>query len=202
VTGRLRGPSRWVYLLIFLVLLGVALIIQGATVHKIGFGPISVEFGKDEPGGTGGGNPWSSINFPTDIFGGVFGGSQDFSKAKRVTGSWKQQKSTLTVEVTQVENQDGFLRLHLKVTNGSADKMSLKIFGDSFIAVDNEGQTHGAGFSSWPDFVPANGLVTGTINLVDKVSDSATTLNISFSIILGEFAPEGGITVRGVPVPH
>jgi hypothetical protein len=201
VAGRSRGPSSWVYLLIFLGLLGVALIIQGATVHKIGIGPLSVEFDKVEPGGSGGSDAKPVVNFPTNVFG-VFGGSRDFTRAKSVTGSWRQRQGALTVEVTQVENQDGFIRLHLKVTNDSADKMSLKIFGGSFSALDNVEQTHGAGFSDWPDFVPANGLVTGTIDLIDKVSDSATRLDISFAIILGEFAPDSGITVRGIAVPH
>jgi hypothetical protein len=190
-----------VYLLIFLVLLSVALIIQSATVHRIGIGPLSVEFDKAGPGGSGGGNSGPSINFPMDVLGGVFGGSRDFSTAKSVTGSWKQRQGELTVEVTQVDNQDGFLRLHAKVTNGSAAMISFHLFGGSFTAVDNTGQAHEPWFSAWPESVSANELVTGTIDLFDKVADSATKLNISFSMISGSFAPDE-ITVRGIPIPH
>jgi len=206
VTGRLRGPSTWVYLWIFLVLLAVALTIQGATVHKLGIGPLSVEFDKADPAGSGGSDPKPSINFPPGgvggVFGDIFGGSRDFSRAKRVTGSWKRRQGALTLEVTQVENQDGFVRLHLKATNGSADAMSLKLFGDSFTAVDDTEQTHTAGFSKWPDFVPANGLATGTIDLIDKVADSATKMDISFAIIIGSFDAPNGIRVQGIPIPR
>lgn len=206
MTDRLRGPSTWVYLSIFVVLLAVALIIQGATVHKLGIGPLSVEFDKTEPAGSSSSDPKPFINFPPSGFGGVFGdifgGSRDFSKAKSITGSWKQRQGPLTLEVTQVENQDGFVRLHLKATNGSADAMSLKLFGDSFTAVDNAEQTHTAGFSKWPDFVPANGLVTGTVDLIDKVADSATKMDVSFAIITGSFDAPNGIGVRGIPIPR
>ncbi len=199
MTGRQSsGPSMWVFFWIFLALLVVALIIQGATVHKIGFGPLSIEFDKSQPGGSGGGNPGSSIDFPA----GIFGGSRDFSRAKGVTGSWKQRQGELTVEVTQVDNQDGFLRLHAKVTNGSPAAMVLPLFG-RFTAVDNADQTHDPDVrsSAWHDSVPANGFVTGTINLTDKVIDSATKLKISFTVVFGQFAPSG-ITVQDIPVPH
>jgi hypothetical protein len=204
VTGQLRDRSAWVYLLIFLALVAVAMIIQGATVHKIGIGPLSVEFDRSGSGRSDDGDTGPHISFPTDILRGILGGSQDFSKAKSITGSWRQRQGGLTVEVTQVDNQDGFVRLHVKVINDDAESLTLPLYGGQFSAVDNVNKTHDAGFSEWHETVPAHALTTNTVDLGDKVDASATRLDIAFPTIIGSvnFAYDSGISIRHIPIPH
>lgn len=200
MTGVIDQPKGRIYLLIFLALVTVA-IIQGATVHKVGIGPLSVEF---EKSGSGDDDTGWNITLPTDILGGILGGSQDFSKAKSVTGSWKATTGALSVEVIQVDNQDGFLRLHTKVVNDDTQSLTLPLYAEQFIAVDDAGKTHEAGFSEWHETVPAHGLTTNMIYLKDKVDPSATQLKISFPTIIGsvDFAYDSGISIRQIPIPH
>jgi hypothetical protein len=202
VTGKLSDRGWWVYLLIFLVLLVVAMVIQGATVHKIGIGPLSVEFDKTKSDGSSNDNSNSFIDFPTKILGGILGGSRDFSRAKSIAGSWKQREGKLTMEITRVENQDGFLRVHVNVINNGATSLVLPLYGGSFTATDNMHKAHDPGLSAWHESIPPNEIVTSTIDLSDKVDDLTTRLDISFSIILGDFAYSDGIAVRGIPIPH
>jgi hypothetical protein len=105
--------------------------------------------------------------------------------------------------VTQVDNQGGHIRLHAKATNNSDAAMNLPLFG-YFNASDNTGVTYQASIanSEWPASVGANGSVTGTIELQNTIPTSAANLAITFTVVFGQFAPQGGITVQGIKVPH
>jgi hypothetical protein len=200
----MESARRWWTLLgIFVAVAVVALLIQGLTVHKIGFGPLSIEFDspkQDQP--RGGTVPGGGFTVPTDN---PFGGQADFAGAKSTTGTWRKQQGKLTLAVTQVENKDGNIRLHAKVTNGSTGQMSLPLF-KNFVSTDDTGTTYEAvvsGLSSgWHDTVPASGSVTGTVDLSGKVADPVRSLTVSFSTVYGQFAPQQGITVTGIPVPR
>ena len=185
----------------FFAVLVIIALIQGLVVHKIGFGPLSVEFGSSEtvPGtpSTAGG-PGSGPGPQPDAK------ETDFDKAKSVTGSWKKTNGTLTLEVVRVDQQDGRIRLTVKARNTGGNAINLPLFGN-FVATDDTSRTYDARFgpdTEWPQNVPGGQTVTGPIDLDGTVGDGARKLSISFSIILGFNAPFGSITVPGIPIPR
>jgi hypothetical protein len=185
----------------FFGVLVVIALIQGLTVHKIGFGPLSVEFDKGSTSGSGGGGgPGPGGPQLPDP-----GDGDDFSEAKSVTGSWKKTSGPLTIEVIKVEAQDGRVKLTAKARNTAKDSLTLPLF-KNFVATDNTGKTYEAevGFNEeWHQDVPSGQTVTGAIELSDKVADGATKLTISFSTVFGSLdAPRGGVSVSGIPIPR
>jgi hypothetical protein len=166
-------------------------------VHKIGFGPLSVEFDRPQETQQKGG-----FTLPSNI--NIGGGTADFTGAKSQTGNWRKVQGKLALAVTQVENKDGSIRLHAKATNSSSAQMTLPLF-KNFVATDNTGKTYEPVMSmneGWHDTVPAGGTVSGTVDLGEKVGDPARSLTVSFSIVYGQFAPQQGITLTGIPVPR
>lgn len=192
---RRRTDHRWwTGLAVFLGLVFVALVIQGLTVQKIGFGPLSIEFG--ERAKSGGGTNGGGGSAPDDL---------PFDQAKTVTGSWKTTKGKVTLEVVEVEQQDGWVRVTARVRNGGGNAVNLPLFGN-FVASDNTDSGYGpriAGLDTgWTPDVPAGQTLRGMIILDKQVPPGAKTLTVSFTHVLGFGAPSGGITVSGVPVPR
>jgi len=121
--------------------------------------------------------------------------------AHAIAGQWSQQSGPLTLIISRVDRSGSSLRLRMKAINNSAAEIVLPLF-DDFVATDNTGQTyHSIDSSPWTENVPSGGFVTGTIILDRAPSASARRLAISFSTVYGEYAPDGGITIRGVPIP-
>jgi hypothetical protein len=119
------------------------------------------------------------------------------------TGDWSHQNGKLKLAISRVDLQGGVLHLHMKAINDSAAEMNLPLYGN-FVATDNSGVTYTADAfgSDWSGTVPSGGFITGIVNLVGTPSASAKTLKVSFTDIYGQYAPGGGITVDGVPVPR
>lgn len=120
-----------------------------------------------------------------------------------ITGDWRQQSGQLTLAISEVDNQGSTLQLHMKAINGSAAEMDLPLYG-YFVATDDNGKTYTSEIdnSSWATTVPANGFITGIVVLSGAPSASAKTLAVSFTTVFGQYAPGGGITVSGIPIPQ
>ena len=119
---------------------------------------------------------------------------------RSVTGHWSQQSGPLTLVVSRVDRLAGSLRLRMKAINNSAAAMDLSVF-DNFVATDNTGRTYRASNSSLDLSVPSHGFATATVSLNQAPSMSATRLAVSFTTVYGQYAPDGGITIHGVPIP-
>jgi hypothetical protein len=201
-------------------------VIQGATVQEIGFGPFTVSFGKpnsgnasgnnngSQPSGNGSGNNAGNGtgNGAGNGTGGSGNGSGDGSGTgsnpvsgdATISGNWSGTRGSVVVAVTQVDVQQGHLRLHIKVTNNGSDAIDLPLFGYCN-ATDDKDTTYNADpqASSMPEFnAPANGFVTGIIELSPTVTAGATTLKLNFTQIFGFGSPGGGVSVSGIPIPH
>jgi hypothetical protein len=107
----------------------------------------------------------------------------------------------LKLVISQVDFQGGVLQLHIKAINDSAAEMELPLYGN-FVATDNSGATYTADAfgSDWAGTVPAGGFITGIVNLAKTPPASAKTLDVSFATVYGQYSPDGGITVHGVPI--
>lgn len=120
---------------------------------------------------------------------------------RTITGNWSQQNGPLTLAISEVDRQSASLRLHMKATNNSAAEIDLPLFG-YFVATDDTGQTYQSTDSSnWAITVPAGGFITGTVTLNRALPPNATRLNVSFTTVFGQDAPNGGITIHDVPIP-
>jgi hypothetical protein len=119
------------------------------------------------------------------------------------TGTWSQQAGSLILTITQVDIQDGVLQLHMKAVNNSAAEMDLPLYG-YFVAIDNSGASYQADSfaAGWNTSVPANESITGTINLIGLPPASAQPLSVSFTTVFGQYAPNQGITIKNIPIPH
>jgi hypothetical protein len=106
------------------------------------------------------------------------------------------------VTITETDNQDGHVQLHATIANGSAHALTLPLYGD-FVAVDDVGTTYNANSFApgWHDTVPGGSTITGTIELSELINQQAKRLDISFTTVFGESAPEGGISVKGITLP-
>jgi hypothetical protein len=177
----LSGPRQ-----VLVAMLGVAVIGLGAFVH-----PSDGDGGSGTTTTTSGHNSTTTSRQPTTT-----------STTSKSTGPWSAQRGDLTLTVTEVENQGGHLVLHASAKNDSAGTMDLPLFGN-FVATDNTGHTYqAADFSSdWPITVPSGVIVSGTIELSDLAQPGATSLDASFATVFGQFAPPGGITVKGIRLP-
>jgi len=187
-----------------LVLLGV---IQAVTAGTVGVGALSVTLrdttstaptttstsaeGDGGLDGAIGGSPTTTTEETTPS-----------AETKVLTGSWKQVRGLLTVEVTKVETQAGRVRLYLTATNASTAKMDLPIA--PITAVDNNGRKYGASLatSKWPVAVGKGATISGFIDLDQKAAANVATVEVTFAGITGQLAPTGGaVTVPGITLP-
>ncbi|MFD1148087.1 hypothetical protein [Saccharothrix hoggarensis] len=194
-----------------LVLLGV---IQAVTAGTVGVGPLSVSL-RD----TSSTAPTTRTTASDDTIGldGVVGsapssteedpapsesGAEPGLENKVVTGSWKQARGLLTVEVTKVESRGGRLKVFVTAINASTAKMDLPVASVS--AADDAKRDYRASLSTsrWPETIAKNSSINGFVELDQKVGASSTTLSLTFAGIIGQLAPTGGaVTVTGIPIP-
>ncbi|WP_077004209.1 hypothetical protein [Saccharothrix sp. ALI-22-I] len=192
-----------------LVLLGV---IQAVTAGTVGVGALSFTLGEtsstaapttprrtsDEPIGGGldgavGSSPLSSSSAEE---------APPSGETKVLTGSWKQARGLLTVEVTKVENLGGRLKVFVTAINASTSKMDLPVASVS--AVDDTQRNYGASPSTsrWPASIAKNSSINGFVELDQRVGATGTTFSLTFAGIIGQLAPTGGaVTVTGIPIP-
>ena len=190
-----------------LVLLGV---IQAVTAGTVGVGALSVNLREDK----GRPAPTTSSESPSGQ-GGLNGAlstttaessetpTSPSAETKVVTGSFKQSRGLLTVEVTKVENQGGRVKLYITAVNASTAKMDLPL--GPFKAVDDTKREYGASLatSKWPVSVAKGSSITGTVELDQAVGKAATKVDIAFNGIAGSLAPTGGaVAVPGIEIPR
>ncbi|MGW2937395.1 hypothetical protein ACWDA7_37470 [Streptomyces sp. NPDC001156] len=165
-----------------------------------------------DPGGSNGSGQQDISNSSTGQDGGDSSSGQDSGGTtgtptpvgtKTRKGSWPGQRGSLTLTVTEVENQAGRIRLHVTADNGGGETVSLPLYG-YFVVDDDTGHRYHADPNSgtWDGEVPAGGSLSGWIELEDFVQPEARWLTISFTHIFTFPAPQGGITVQGIPVPR
>ncbi|PSL51459.1 hypothetical protein B0I31_12192 [Saccharothrix carnea] len=192
-----------------LVLLGV---IQAVTAGTVGVGALS--FDLRETSSTA---PTSRTSTSDDTSGGLDGavGTAPSSPspeteeeaapgvdAKVLTGSWKQARGLLTVEVTKVENLGGRVKVFVTAINASTAKMDLPVASVS--VVDDAQRDYGASLSTsrWSGSIGKNSSINGYLELDRKVPAGSTSFSLTFSGIIGQLAPTGGaVTVPGIPIP-
>ena len=116
------------------------------------------------------------------------------------TGSFKQQRGMLTIEVTRVEAANGRVKLFVTATNASQARMTLPV--DGIAVLDDLKRTYTASSSKWEGLVTQGTTTSGTVVLDEKLGQGVNSLTLTFSSISGQFAPTGAaITVTGIPVP-
>lgn len=119
---------------------------------------------------------------------------------KVATGSFKQQRGMLTVEVTRVEAVNGRVKLFVTATNASRARMTLPV--DGIAVLDDLKRTYAASSSKWDSLVTQGGTTSGTVILDEKLGAGVNSLTLTFNSISGQFAPTGAaITVTGISVP-
>lgn len=116
------------------------------------------------------------------------------------TGSFKQQRGMLTVEVNRVEAANGRVKLFVTATNASQARMTLPVVG--IAVLDDLNRTYAASSSKWDGPVTQGTTASGTVVLDEKLGTGVNSLTLTFSSISGQFAPTGAaITVTGIPLP-
>ena len=116
------------------------------------------------------------------------------------TGSFKQQRGMLTIEVTRVEAANGRVKLFVTATNASQARMTLPV--DGIAVLDDLKRTYTASSSKWDSLVTQGTTTSGTVVLDEKLGTGVNSLTLTFSSISGQFAPTGAaITVTGIPIP-
>lgn len=116
------------------------------------------------------------------------------------TGSFKQQRGMLTIEVTRVEAANGRVKLFVTATNASQARMTLPV--DGIAVLDNLKRTYTASSSKWEGLVTQGTTTSGTVVLDEKLGADVNSLTLTFSSVSGQFAPTGAaITVADIPVP-
>jgi hypothetical protein len=122
------------------------------------------------------------------------------AEVKVATGSFKQQRGMLTIEVTRVESAGGRLKLFVTATNASQARMTLPI--DGIAVLDDLKRTYAASTSKWEGLVTQGTTTSGTVILDEKLGAGVNSVTLTFNSISGQFAPTGAaITVTGIPVP-
>lgn len=122
------------------------------------------------------------------------------AEVKVATGSFKQQRGMLTIEVTRVESAGGRLKLFVTATNASQARMTLPV--DGIAVLDDLKRTYAASTSKWDGLVTQGTTTSGTVILDEKLGAGVNSVTLTFSSISGQFAPTGAaITVTGIPVP-
>ncbi|USX49031.1 MULTISPECIES: hypothetical protein [Lentzea] len=116
------------------------------------------------------------------------------------TGSFKQQRGMLTIEVNRVEAANGRVKLFVTATNASQARMTLPVVG--IAVLDDSNRTYAASSSKWDGLVTQGTTTSGTVVLDEKIANGVNSLTLTFSSISGQFAPTGAaITVTGIPLP-
>jgi hypothetical protein len=116
------------------------------------------------------------------------------------TGSFKQQRGMLTIEVNRVEAANGRVKLFVTATNASQARMTLPVVG--IAVLDDLNRTYAASSSKWDGLVTQGTKTSGTVVLDEKIATGVNSLTLTFSSISGQFAPTGAaITVTGIPLP-
>ncbi|MFC6093786.1 hypothetical protein [Saccharothrix lopnurensis] len=188
-----------------LVLLGV---VQAVTAGTVGVGALSVTLNGTTPTErTTTAPPSTGSSDDTPALNGALAPATSETAppsgpAKSVTGSWKQTRGLLTVEVTEVEDRSGRVRVHVTATNASTSKMDLPI--SSITAVDDARREYRAspGAGGWSAAVARNSTLSGIVELDRRPAGAGTTFALTFGGIVGQLAPTGGeITVPGIPFP-
>ncbi|WP_157984862.1 hypothetical protein [Lentzea terrae] len=122
------------------------------------------------------------------------------AEVKVTTGSFKQQRGMLTVEVTRVEVANGRVKLFVTATNASQARMTLPV--DGIAVLDDLKRTYAASSSKWDSLVTQGTTRSGTVVLDEKLGSGVNSLTLTFNSISGQFAPTGAaITVTGIPIP-
>ncbi|GAA3679111.1 hypothetical protein C8D88_1119 [Lentzea atacamensis] len=122
------------------------------------------------------------------------------AEVKVATGSFKQQRGMLTVEVTRVESAGGRLKLFVTATNASQARMTLPV--DGIAVLDDLKRTYAASTSKWEGLVTQGTTTSGIVILDEKLGAGVNSVTLTFNSISGQFAPTGAaITVTGIPVP-
>lgn len=122
------------------------------------------------------------------------------AEVKVTTGSFKQQRGMLTVEVTRVESANGRVKLFVTATNASQGRMVLPV--DGIAVLDDLKRTYAASSSKWEGLVTQGTTTSGTVILDEKVAAGVNSLTLTFSSISGQFAPTGAsVSVSGIPLP-
>ncbi|QQQ77369.1 hypothetical protein IOD16_02130 [Saccharothrix sp. 6-C] len=189
-----------------LVLLGV---IQAVTAGTVGVGALSVTL-REPPSPSASASSSSSTSDETvgSLDGAVGTTSQvdvpsgADASAKVLTGSWKQARGLLTVEVTKVENAGGRVKVFVTAVNAGNAKMDLPVA--SVTAVDDAQREYGASASAsrWPVSIAKNSSINGYLELDQRVGADSTAFSLTFAGIIGRLAPTGGaVTVTGIPIP-
>ncbi|XVS65461.1 hypothetical protein ACQPYE_05185 [Actinosynnema sp. CA-299493] len=192
-----------------LVLLGV---IQAVTAGTVGVGVLSVTLREDPATtpGTTSASTSSTSSTSDETVGGLDGAVGTTSgeetpagaSAKVLTGSWKQARGLLTVEITKVENAGGRIKVFATAVNASNAKMDLPVA--SVTAVDDVRRDYGASASAsrWPVSIGKNSSINGYLELDRGIGADSTSFSLTFAGIIGQLAPTGGaVTVTGIPIP-
>jgi hypothetical protein len=131
---------------------------------------------------------------------GVLETTEPSADVKVATGSFKQQRGMLTVEVNRVEVANGRVKLFVTATNASQARMTLPVTG--IAVLDDLQRTYAASSSKWDSLVTQGSTTSGTVVLDEKIGAGVNSLTLTFSSISGQFAPTGAsITVTGIPLP-
>ncbi|MET8648227.1 hypothetical protein [Streptomyces sp. NPDC004675] len=158
-------------------------------------------FSSTDPGGSNG----SGEQDASDSSSGQDGGGPSVTPASNKTrkGSWPGKRGDLTVTVTQVDNEAGHIRLHIRVDNGYSEAVQLTSAG-YFVANDDAGNSYDGDYfhSKWSGQVPAGGHMGGVIELKGFVEPEARSLSISFTQIFGSLDAPDSITVYNIPIPR
>lgn len=122
------------------------------------------------------------------------------AEVKVATGSFKQQRGMLTVEVTRIEAANGRVKLFVTATNASQARMTLPV--DGIAVLDDLKRTYAASSSKWDSQVTQGTARSGIVVLDEKLGAGVTSLTLTFNSISGQFAPTGAaIAVTGIPIP-
>lgn len=198
-----RGSSTvWAGLAVVAAVLIIALL-QGLTVQEVGIpGIASIKFGEKQNSSNGGS---SRQDDPSAISPSATGGSSEETSSNGsevVEGSWTGSRGDVLVEVTQVESQNGHLRILASVTNGTGDAITIPLFGNA-TAVDESGRSYAAApfDSDWPQTVASGQTVNGMIEFEGRYQPGGGTLDLNFAILHGFDAPSGSLTVADIARP-
>ncbi|MGW9025080.1 hypothetical protein ACWGQ5_12770 [Streptomyces sp. NPDC055722] len=119
-------------------------------------------------------------------------------------GQTVQQRGSLKVTVSQVDNEAGHIRLHIRVDNGYPNAVELDDAGGAFVAHDDRGHSYNGDYiaSQWPATVPAGGPMWGVIELEGFIQPGARLLSISFTHTFSDsFDAPDNITVDNISLP-
>jgi hypothetical protein len=128
---------------------------------------------------------------------GVLETTEPSAETKVATGSFKQQRGMLTIEVSRVEVANSRVKLFVTATNASQARMTLPVVG--IAVVDDLNRTYAASSSKWDGLV-TQGTTTSVLD--EKLGSGVNSLTLTFGSVSGQFAPTGAaITVTGIPLP-